>query len=320
MSSAERLVIAAAADAAYALPLAVTLRSAVERLGDGFRLEVHAVDDGLGAEGRERVARSLAERADLVWHPPWPLDRALPLWNHMAATTYQKLMLGSWLPAESSRALWLDGDLLVRADLAALWRTPLDGAVAAAARDRLVPTFGSRFGVGGRAELGLPDEAPYFNAGVLLVDLDRWRAESVGARALDYLARRGRRIWFWDQEALNAALHDRWRELDPRWNRHAVLERLFARTPADAAAAEEAWIVHYCGRLKPWLYPGIDVHQAEYFRCLDATAWRGHRPPAGALRRLAASYATSRWRRSLFGAEQRAVALRHALERLRPSG
>ena len=72
----------------------------------------------------------------------------------MPVTRYQKLMLGDWLPANVTRAIWLDCDLIVMNDLASLPMAGRGGEIALAAQDERVPTFGSQFGVAGHRELG----------------------------------------------------------------------------------------------------------------------------------------------------------------------
>jgi lipopolysaccharide biosynthesis glycosyltransferase len=296
------LVVAAAADGAYALPLAVMLRSAAAHLAPEWRLVAYVVDDGLASRDRERVAAALGARGTVNWLPAhWPATTALPTWGGMPLTTYQKLTLAEWLPAGLERAIWLDCDVLVLADLGRLWREPTGDAVALAVQDRLVPTLASRFGVAARDELGLGDDAPYFNAGVMLVDLGRWRRDGVAARSFDYLERHRRRVTFWDQEALNFALAGRWRPLDRRWNVNPTLVRLF---DAPGRRDDEAWIVHFSGRLKPWRVGGLGPHQQRFFVHLDETAWRGERPRASWSARLVARYATSPLRRALFPLER----------------
>jgi hypothetical protein len=63
---------------------------------------------------------------------------------------------------------------------------------------------------------------PNFNSGVLVMDLDRWRAESIGTETLRYVADQAGRIAHSDQTALNAVLRGRWLPLHPRWNLQAL--------------------------------------------------------------------------------------------------
>lgn len=151
-------------------------------------LKVYLVDSGLDHETRARIVASLTERGTPHWIA---LERSgfvnLPLWGRMTIATYDKLTIGRWLPESERRVLWLDCDLLVIADLVRLWETPLRGNGVLATQDLFVPTVGARFGVACHRELGISRDAEYFNAGIMLIDLARWRSENVAARALAYL-------------------------------------------------------------------------------------------------------------------------------------
>ena len=233
----------------------------------------------------------------------------LPTWGRMPRTTFQRLLVADLLPASVERAIWLDCDVIVAADLGRLWDEDLGGHHLLAAQDMAVPFVSSRLGVPRFAALGIPAGAPYFNAGVMVVNIARWRRDDVAGRVARYLADRGSAL-FWDQEGLNAVLHDGWGEVNVRWNVNAALAgRAFYRprhlTPAaQRAVAEDPWILHYCGNLKPWrIHDTGDPARQRYFDHLDRTAWAGWRPSPTRGRRLAAAYETSRLRRVAYPME-----------------
>ena len=186
--SAEPLVVACAADRHYALPLAVMLRSVVTNLDPRRTLRVYLVDGGLDRETRSLLSASPTERVTLHWIAPERTGFVdLTLWDRMTIATYDKLAIGRWLPESERQVLWLDCDLLAIADLARLWRTALGRSVVLAAQDPFVQTVGARFGVACHRKLGINPDAEYFNAGIMLIDVARWRSEHIAARALAYL-------------------------------------------------------------------------------------------------------------------------------------
>jgi len=140
---------------------------------------------------------------------------------------------------------------------------------------QLVPLASSRGGIQSRSSLGISDHAKYFNAGVMLIDLARWRAARVADSALNYLRAHWKSVAFWDQEGLNVALAGQWMELAPRWNRNVSV-------PGDRAlGAVDGSILHFAGRLKPWLYKIRDPEFSLYLSYLDRTSWKGSRPARG---------------------------------------
>jgi lipopolysaccharide biosynthesis glycosyltransferase len=299
-----RVVVCCAADGSWALPLAVMLRSAEMHLRPERALVAHVVDGGLAEADRVRVRRSLGERTQIVWHSP---DRSrlsnVPLWGHVSPSTYDRLVIGRILPSDLSRTLWLDCDLLILDDLSVLFDAEMDGACALASPDPLVKVVSSRFGVKEYRALGLAPETTYFNAGVMVVDLDAWRREQVEERAVDYLRRHGAQVFFHEQEALNVVLARRWRPLAQAWNwsahpLHAPVEHLQGTTPS---------ILHFTGARKPWICGGNGPWYARYVQYLDATDWRGERPMLGLAARCVLRYERSRLRRIFYPAENLAM-------------
>jgi lipopolysaccharide biosynthesis glycosyltransferase len=316
------LVIACASDRRCALPLAVMLRSLAINLQPDCQVEVYAVDDGIPPADKAKVQASLTNRMKLHWVEPSRSTLAgLPTWGRMPMTTYQKLTLGEWLPAHVEKALWLDCDLLVLDDIAPLWRINLDGRHAFAVPDQRVPFVSSRFGVAPYHDLGIAPSAKYFNAGVLLIDVARWRSDDVAGQAIHYLQTYRDRVFFWDQEALNAVLAGRWGELDAAWNTHPTINHLVGHdAPAKQNDALDGLshnirIAHFSGNIKPWNCGGSGPYHDLYFRYLDQTAWAGWRPARNYKGLVLQAYESSRLRRLVYPAEQWATQMVRALTR-----
>ncbi|MGH7543579.1 MAG: glycosyltransferase family 8 protein [Gemmatimonadota bacterium] len=301
----EDIVIACAADARFIRPLAVMLQSALVHVGPDRRPAVHILHEGIEEGDQARIVSRWGHRVRVNWlRPSLHEFDDLPVWGRMPVTTYYKLAVPKLLPDSIGKVIWLDCDLIVNRDLGELWDLPLNGHPVLAAQDAFVPLVSSRFGVAGVRKLGIPPDAKYFNAGVMLVDLGSWRRERIVPRTITYLKAHRKDVFFWDQEGLNAVLAGRWGELDPRWNRSA-----------SAPSTGEAWIVHFTGGLKPWRCETSDPHCESYFRYLDMTAWSGWRPERTVRSRVLGLYAGSRWRRFLRPAERWRMQLTRRLTR-----
>jgi lipopolysaccharide biosynthesis glycosyltransferase len=181
----------------------------------------------------------------------------------------------------------------VRRDPAALAGANLGGRTLGAVRSRVSPFAASPGGVRVWFELGMPGAAPYFNAGVLVMDLERWRAGDVTTRLTDFLVRYGDTTWLSDQEALNAVLWNDWQPLDRCWNYITHVVESFL--PAPEQEPDDPGIVHFAGRSKPWVFGTMPMYAEEWYRVLASTPWQGFvpgRPPAptgikASMRRLA---------------------------------
>ncbi len=290
MTKTRSVVIGCAIDRAYLMPLAAMMRSILVSSPGLDHIHLYVLNSGVSEADKTRLIASWnAARVTVTWIP---LDvsalAGLPVWGRMNVVTYARLLIGQLMPSSMDRLIWLDCDLVATRDIGELWALDIGANILLAARDMVVPCAGSDFGIASYKMLGVPAAAPYFNAGVMLIDLAGWREAGVGERALAYLHEHWRDVILWDQEALNVAVHGRWAPLDSRWNVIASVSGrpFFSPRHLDAAeyrrAIADPWIVHFAGTWKPWLLARSNAFRAQYFTHLDDTAWAGWRPRASA--------------------------------------
>jgi lipopolysaccharide biosynthesis glycosyltransferase len=234
-----------ACDGAYAMPLATTLRSIVEANANSWPLEFHVIADGISKDLRTKVFNSLPTgSATIRWATPdLDLFREFSTCDWISKITFARLLIPRIFPDTTSRVLYLDSDLLVMRALGPLWETDLGGAVVGAVSDAWLDLASKPDGP--KCE-GLPRVHDYFNAGVLLMDLDLWRKKQVSERALEYL-RQHPRSPYSDQDALNVACDQLWKKVDPQWNFQAHLKPA-PNMPAD----QKPGIIHFATMSKPW--------------------------------------------------------------------
>jgi lipopolysaccharide biosynthesis glycosyltransferase len=261
---------------------------------------------------RERVERSWrgakASRLKWKWVPPtFGRARNLPSWGRVPDLTYARLCLDAYFEDFDDRAVLLDSDTLVLADLSELQDVDLEGKVIGACVDPFIPTVSSVDGLPRFVRAGLPHDTPYFNAGIMVVDLAQWRNERVGERSLEYVERECRHLRQYDQDALNAVLSGRWKRLDPSWNTQPRV-----RNALGIALPDRPLIAHFSGRLKPWLYHGGTELDRLFLDYLDRTDWKGFRPKA-TWKTLAWNLYDSPLRRVMHQLECRVLALQRRL-------
>lgn len=225
-------------------------------------LTVHLVaGEKVDADSADLLA---AVGVPLVWHRPSGAQlRLLESFRSEARfgywSTYARVLLGDLLPETERRVIYLDSDTIVRTDLQSLWTVDLEGKTLGAVSDQWIA------GAHVRSILGFDTDddqfiPPYFNAGVFVADLERWRNHGVGQILSDFLSRRPR-LRCHDQDALNLVLRDDWHALPPAWN--ALLTRPGVSPPASSRFARgddysreaiiaSASIVHFLGSVKPW--------------------------------------------------------------------
>ncbi|MGL5358331.1 MAG: glycosyltransferase family 8 protein [Shewanella sp.] len=133
--------------------------------------------------------------------------------DYISATTYFRLKILSFLP-EIRRIIYIDVDALVGGDISELWFEELHGKAVGAILDPTVEIFGNDY----KKSIGLPAEHYYFNAGIILMDLDKLRCIDFEKRADDYFKDFSMEIKYQDQDILNGSLIGEVCYLNPRYN------------------------------------------------------------------------------------------------------
>lgn len=259
--------VASAADERYAVGLVVTLASTVTHL-PARDIDLSVLDCGLSPATRRRLSAAAARWPtvrSLTFLDPGLADlAAFPAPRHLTSATYARLRLPHLLP-EVDRLLFLDADVVVTGDVGVLFDETPTGAAIAAAPDFAYPTVGT-----GLPGVDLPPDRTYWNAGVLLVELETWRQRRLAQEILGWATAHREQIRFADQDAINAVLGGEVLELDPSWNVQVGPLQAQLRGAADDRRAQlaippsvflpRARIWHFPGG-KPWQGSGLQSNR-----------------------------------------------------------
>jgi lipopolysaccharide biosynthesis glycosyltransferase len=296
-----------ACDEGYAMPLATTLRSIAEANRRSWPLDIYVLSHGFSEHMKRRIIDSLPNGSSSIRWLPVDLTpfAGFSTLRHISSMTYARLLIPSILPVGVTRALYLDTDILVLDDLGPIWDLDLEGAVLGAVLDERLDTYVKKDNTS-LAGPPLPRVRDYFNAGVLLIDVAKWRAKRIPEIALEYLEQCPHSVYM-DQDALNAACDGLWKKLNPRWNYYQIdLEKCLS----DLNAADRPGILHFHGCLKPWDPSSLNLNARFYDRFRTRTLFA--RTPAEKLKEVPIVI-WSRFKRLL----KRSVTVRHAWNHLR---
>lgn len=163
-----------------------------------------------------------------------PISRA-----HLTGSTYARLFIPDLMPDED-RVIYMDCDMLVTGSLDEAWHCDLTGKVLAAVR---CPTPTPAFA----AAINLPIEQ-YFNAGLLVLNLEIWRAEGLAKACFDALSAPDCKYLSQDESALNDVARGRVLYLNAGLDLYA-LDTLWQSPLAQPRSIK---VIHYVTRPKPW--------------------------------------------------------------------
>ncbi|MCM8804977.1 MAG: 50S ribosomal protein L11 methyltransferase [Candidatus Omnitrophica bacterium] len=180
---------------------------------------------------------------------------------------YYIILLPEYLPKKIDKVLYLDSDIIIRKPLSSLWNTDIEKYALAAVRD--IGDVGDYFN-----RLKIPKNKKYFNSGLLLINLSKWRDKNLHTKILNYIRENSEMIIFPDQDALNAVLYNDWIELPLTYN---VQDSAFYDPCYKIRYAEiinDPHIVHFTERIKPWKYLSENPFKNEYIRYRQITPWK----------------------------------------------
>jgi len=168
--------------------------------------------------------------------------RRMPENKRLSNIVYARLMIDRLVGPDVARVLYLDCDMLVRDNIEKLFDIDMEGRPIAAVRDSIGAFITARRDLKGNRDIfDIAD--PYFNAGMVLIDVAQWRAADIIGRMEQALKDGVMQRIYYDQDFLNLVFANNWLVLPWRWN---TIDARHAHEGLDPA------ILHYTGEAKPW--------------------------------------------------------------------
>ena len=235
MGNTKRAVVFAG-DYAYIRQIETAMKSICRH---NSRLKIYVLNKDIPQEWFSRLRMYIQEMGgDLIdckligqqFQMNW--SNKLPHINHM---TFARYFIPDFVTED--KVLYLDSDLIVTGDLTDLFELDLGENYLGAARS----CFSAGIG---------------FNAGVLLINNKKWRAENIRQKLIDLTEKEHENVAEGDQSILNMMFSDSYIQIDETYNYQIGFDR-------GAAEQGHAWILeksinplpkilHYISQDKPW--------------------------------------------------------------------
>ncbi len=220
----------------------------------------HILDDRIAEETKKKLLKLRKYKDFSIEFVPVDYARALTLPKtiqpHVSKTSYYRLQISSRNP-KLKKCIYSDADLVFVSDIKELWDTDVEDFYMAAVPDPDdVNRAYNRLKV-----FPLSKNEHYVNAGILVLNLEKWRQNNAETKFYDAAAKYNDNIPYPDQDLLNITLHDKIKYLSPRFN--AMPELVYFSLPEQFEAFESPAIIHWAGPRKPWNNP--DTRLSEHF-------------------------------------------------------
>ena len=210
---------------------------------------IHVLTAGLSLQNKRKILREVTDNARLTFDDVSgevaKIAESLHMRDYYSAATYYRIFIGRLYP-QYDRALYLDCDAVFAGDIAKMYTTDIGNALVGAVREDVM-AMEKVFGDYAKTVVGVPAKQ-YFNAGILLINLKKYRAMQIEKRFVALMQERTFTV-AQDQDYLNVLCQGQVYFFDAAWNHTAVKGALNDGNPP--------MIVHYKMDWKPWHHDGV---------------------------------------------------------------
>ena len=287
MKSENILRVIYSSDDNYAQHLGASLYSLLDNNRDFEEIEIYVIENNMTEANKEKLV-SVADsfvNANVrfisfqKWQDRLKLDMPWPI----SVSSYARLFVSDMLSPGIDRIIYLDCDMIITASLKEMWETELSGCIIGAVQDAVSDPV--------KAAVGLGSTEKYFNAGLLLIDLDKWRSENIQEKITDFLNEKNGKVVHHDQGVLNGVLKGRVKFLPIKYDLMTVHYMIdlrhinkYFRNHAEfysedeiETAKNEPAILHFTPSFtcRPWVKGCKHPLKDLYWQALDNTPWKG---------------------------------------------
>lgn len=261
----ETINIIFSSDNNYAPYMGVAICSIFENKKEGYLIDINILDGGIAEDNKIKL-KVLEDKynfkinyikMDTNFFKDFYISRQI------TQASYYRILIPDLLP-NIQKALYLDCDIIVINDIFELYNINIDNYYFAAVDEE-------NYGVDRLKNLRIPENEKYFNAGVMLINLKKWRETNINKKIIEFIREENHKLDSHDQDAINAILFGQWLNIPYKYNYTSMLVSIH---PIDYnQITNNIIIIHYTG-LKPWNYSSINVLNKKYFYYFLKTPWK----------------------------------------------
>lgn len=250
-------------------------------------LVIYVIDNGISSDSKEKLQQIINQfplsRLQWIEFSKWSDKLTLNMQWDISRSAYGRLFIGSMLPPNATRCLYLDCDMIICGDLYPLYVMDLRGNVIAAVQDSVNGLT--------KEAVGLDRRERYFNSGLLLIDLNKWRSIDADQACLDFIAQHQGSVTHHDQGVLNGLFHQDVSILPLKYNVmtiHYIMSRArilkyfreespFYSEEEIAQAKAHPVVLHYTPSFtsRPWVRTCHHPLKKLYWDAVEKTPWAG---------------------------------------------
>lgn len=238
------------------------------------KIDFHIMSNDLGDNIKDKIKDLFKSYKSVLFHFYNINDNLLKKIEiqaeHLTIQTLYRLLIPKILPDTIDKVIYLDSDLVVETDITHLFDINIEEYYVGATNEIYEPSI---------KILDLETPLHYFNAGVMLLNLHKWRNNSFTEKCLDFAKNNQEKLLLADQDILNGLLQGEWKKIPLEWNlvkgvwnNYEEYCNLYSKNYIDKVM-ESPFIIHYTSPSKPWHWLCQHHFKDRYFYYLDMTRY-----------------------------------------------
>ncbi len=236
----------------YAKYVGITIQSIIEHANKSNLYDIFLLHTDLSTSScnaLESLSQNNIRCSCIQIHDFLPKLKLCTFIDYISKETYFRFVIPE-LFRGFKKVLYLDSDLIVNQDIKDLYQIELG--------NNLVAGVWNPFSSDTEKYIrSIPlDPKKYINAGVLILDLDKWRANKISDKCWNLVEKELSNYRYMDQDILNLVCKNRIKLLEWKWNIQYCNTQLYSEiTKKDPF--KEIFILHYAYKTKPWKFPTL---------------------------------------------------------------
>ncbi|WP_418965572.1 glycosyltransferase family 8 protein [Cetobacterium sp.] len=248
----------------YGRHLGTTLLSVLKNSKENWNIRI--IYENLSKETKDKlntIASSYKSNVDYIEINKKDLEKfKVGEGTHLSSIVFARLFIPELLKTES-KAIYLDCDIVVLKPLEELYNMDLSGKSIGVILD------GRKDQESSLKRLNLNLNRTYFNAGVMVMDLEKLRDNNKFLNTIEYCLNPDRELQLNEQDALNIIFENDYATNEVIWN------YTHGNSEENSYLESEIGVIHFTGSVKPWDCRSYSPYKYLYWKYLNETPWKG---------------------------------------------
>lgn len=200
----------------YAYIAGISMMSLLENNKDAEYIHIFLVGDNISKENKKKLyetVNSKSRQLTIIDKPDIKsligCDVEMHWW---VENVFSRVFLDEVFKEfkEVKKLIYLDSDTIVTGNLSDLWEIDLNNCIGAG----VLEAMGSLH----KRAIGLKREEPYFNAGMFVVDVEKWRKEGFDYKVKSFIESVNGKMEYADESVLNGIAANDMKIISPKYN------------------------------------------------------------------------------------------------------